>query len=104
MIISKFKKSREEVSNNLQLLTSKVSLTMDMWTSINALDVLYIPSPHDAPTIKDAVLEITNEFQVTNQLIGITSDNEAKMIAATRQIKETLELSTFQHYRLLLTS
>ncbi|GBC48818.1 zinc finger BED domain-containing protein RICESLEEPER 2-like [Rhizophagus irregularis DAOM 181602=DAOM 197198] len=84
MIISKFKKSREEVSNNLQLLTSKVSLTMDMWTSINALD---------------AVLEITNEFQVTNQLIGITSDNEAKMIAATRQIKETLELSTFQHYR-----
>lgn len=44
-------------------------------------------------------MEIAKEFQVENQLIGITSDNEAKMIAATRQIGESLELSAFQHYR-----
>jgi hAT family C-terminal dimerisation region/Domain of unknown function (DUF4413) len=120
MVISKFKTSRVEICNYLQLLTSKISLTMDMWTSISALgilavtihfindnwkfehfvlDIMYIPSPHDALAIKNAVLEIVNEFQVTNQLIGITSDNEAKMIAATRQIGESLDLPAFQHYR-----
>ena len=63
------------------------------------LDVLYIPSPHDAPTIKNAVLEIASELQITNRLIGITTDNEAKMVAAVRQIGENLELPTFSHYR-----
>jgi hypothetical protein len=120
MILSKFKTGRKEIFNYLQQSTSKISLTMDMWTSISALgilavtahfindnwqfehfvlDVLYIPSPHDAPAIKDTVLEIVNEFQVANRLIAITSDNEAKMIAATRQIGENLGLSTFSHYR-----
>ena len=120
MIVSKFITSRKEICEYLQLTTSKISFTMDMWTSISALgilaitihfvnnnwefehfvlDVLYIPSPHDALMIKNAVLEIANEFQITNHLIGITSDNEAKMIAATRYIKESLESPTFQHYR-----
>ena len=47
------------------------------------LDVLYIPSPHNALAIKDTVLEIADEFKITNRLLAITSDNEAKMIAAT---------------------
>jgi hypothetical protein len=120
MILSKFKTAREEICNHLQLSISKVSLTMDMWTSISALgilavtvhyindswqfkhfvlDVLYIPSPHDSLTIKDSVLKITDEFEISNRLVGITTDNEAKMIAATRKIGEDLELSDFQHYR-----
>lgn len=120
MILSKFQTAREEICNYLQLSTSKVSLTMDMWTSISALgilavtvhyindswqfehfvlDVLYIPSPHDSSTIKNAVLKITDELKVTSRLVGITTDNEAKMIAATRKIKENLESSDFQHYR-----
>jgi hypothetical protein len=116
MILSKFQTAREEICNYLQLSTSKVSLTMDMWTSISALgilavtvhyindswqfehfvlDVLYIPSPHDSSTIKNAVLKITDELKVTSRLVGITTDNEAKMIAATRKIKENLESSDF---------
>jgi len=87
-----------------------------MWTSISALgilavtihyindswqfkhfvlDVLYIPSPHDSLTIKDSVLKITDKFEISNRLVGITTDNEAKMIAATRKIGENLELSDF---------
>jgi hypothetical protein len=118
--MSKFNTGREEICNYLQQSTSKVSLTMDMWTSISALgilavtihfinddwqfehfvlDVLYIPSPHDAPIIKNAVLEIANELHMANRLIGITTDNEAKMIAATHQIGENLGLPTFNHYR-----
>ena len=120
MVMTKFKAACEEVHNYLQLSTSKVSLTMDMWTSISSLgilaitihyvndnwqfehfvlDVLYIPSPHDAQTIKNAILKITNKLNITNRLIGITTDNEAKMIAATRKVKESLELSGFKHYR-----
>ena len=120
MIVSKFEMAQKEICNYFQLSTSKVSLTMDMWTSISALgilavtvhyindswqfehfvlDVLYIPSPHDSITIKDSVVKITDEFKISNRLIGITTDNEAKMIAATRKIGENFELSDFQHYR-----
>ena len=120
MIIKKFEIAQIEVLNYLQQSTSKVSLTIDMWTSISALgilaitihyindswqfehfvlDVSYIPSPHDALTIKNAVLKITDELNITSRLIGITTDNEAKMLAAVRKIKENLELPNFQHYR-----
>jgi len=120
MIMSKFEKARTEVLNYLQLSTSKVSLTADMWTSISSLgilaitvhyindswqfehfvlDILYIPSPHDSATIKDAVLKITDDLNITNRLIGITTDNENKMIAAGRKIKENLESTNFRHYR-----
>jgi hypothetical protein len=120
MIIKKFEIAQTEVLNYLQLSTSKVSLTIDMWTSISALgilaitihyindnwqfehfllDISYVPSPHDASTIKNAVLKITDKFNITSRLIGITTDNEAKMLAAVRKIKENVELPIFQHYR-----
>ena len=63
------------------------------------LDVLYLPSPHNALAIKTAVLEILNDLNMSNRLLGITSDNEAKMIAATKKIGLDLNLQEFQHYR-----
>ena len=120
MILSNFEAARKKICNHLQAFRSKISLTIDMWTSISALgilaitihfinddwqfehfvlDVLYIPSPHNAIAIKTEVLRITNEFRITNRLMGITSDNESKMIAATRLIKEDLESPVFKHYR-----
>ena len=63
------------------------------------MDVLYISLPHDSVTIKNAILKITDDLNITNRLIGITTDNEAKMIVATRKVKESLELSGFKHYR-----
>jgi len=120
MVLSKFKAAREKIRNYLKLSTSKISFTIDMWTSISSLgilaitihfinenwqfehfvlDVLYIPAPHNALTIKNAVLEIADKFEVANRLIGITSDNESKMVAGVRLIKENLESSVFYHYR-----
>src|SRR6266498_5272256 len=93
---------------------------MNMWTSISALgilavtvhfindnwmfehfvlDVLYLPSPHNAITIKNAIIEIVNNLNIANRLIGITSDNEVKMIADTKKIGIELDLQRFQHYR-----
>jgi hypothetical protein len=120
MIINKFKVARKQINNYLQLSKSKISLTMDMWTSITSLgilavtihfikdnwqfdhfvlDVLYIPSPHNAIAIKNAIIEIVTELKIESRLISITSDNEAKMLAATREIKTALNLSEFSHYR-----
>ena len=42
MIIQKFLKAQEQINDYLQLSKSKISLTMDMWTSINALGILAI--------------------------------------------------------------
>jgi hypothetical protein len=120
MIINKFKVARKQINNYLQLSKSKISLTMDMWISITSLgilavtihfikdnwqfdhfvlDVLYIPSPHNAIAIKNAIIEIVTELKIESRLISITSDNEAKMLAATREIKTALNLSEFSHYR-----
>ncbi|CAB5210824.1 unnamed protein product [Rhizophagus irregularis] len=62
------------------------------------LDVLYIPSPHTALAIKDSIIKIVLELNIADRLIGITSDNEAKMLVVTRLIKEDLNLSEFCHY------
>lgn len=120
MIMKKFKNAQDQIKNYLQLSTSKISLTMDMWSSITSLgilavtihcirddwqfdhfvlDVLYIPSPHNALAIKDAVIKIVSDLKIENRLIGITSDNEAKMLAATQKIGNALDLSEFHHYR-----
>ncbi len=40
-----------------------------------------------------------NNLNIGNRLIGITSDNEAKMISATKRIGLELNLQEFQHYR-----
>ncbi|CAB4489353.1 unnamed protein product [Rhizophagus irregularis] len=62
------------------------------------LDVLYISSPHTALAIKDSIIKIVSELNIADRLIGITSNNEAKMLAVTRLIKEDLNLSEFRHY------
>src|SRR6266540_921067 len=120
MIIQKFTEAQVQINNYLQLSNSKISLTIDMWTSISALgilavtvhfindnwmfehfvlDVLYLSSPHNAIIIKNAIIEIVNNLNIANRLIEITSDNEAKMIAATKKIGIELDLQGFQHYR-----
>ena len=89
---------------------------MDMWTSISALgilavtihfinnnwqlehfvlDVLYIPSPHNALAIKDSVLQITGEFEISNRLIGITADNEAKILQQHVKLEKILSYQIF---------
>ena len=116
MIIQKFLKAQKQINDYLQLSKSKISLTMNMWTSINALgilaitihfvnndwkfehfvlDVFYLLSLHDALTIKNTVVEVMNNLNIGNCLIGIISDNEVKMISATKRIGLKLNLQEF---------
>ena len=119
MIIKKFENSQDQINNYLQLSTSKISLTMDIWILITllgilavtihfirddwqfdhfVLDVLYISSPHNALVIKDAIVKIVSKLKIENRLIGITSDNETKMLAITWKIGTALNLPGFWHY------
>ena len=83
----------------LGILAVTVHYINDNWQFEHfVLDVLYVPSPHNATTIKNAVLQITDRLNLSSQLIGITTDNEAKMLAAVRKIKENLEIPMFRHY------
>ncbi|CAB5396287.1 unnamed protein product [Rhizophagus irregularis] len=99
MIMKKFENTQIQIKNYLQLSTSKISLTMDMWTTISSLgilaitihfikddwqfdhfvlDILYIPLSHTALAIKDSIIKIVSELNIADRLIGITSDNEAR--------------------------
>ena len=86
--------------SSLGILAVTIHFIRDDWQFDHfVLDVLYIPSSHNALAIKDSIVKIISELNIANRLIGITTDNEAKMLAATRQIKETLNLSDFNHFR-----
>src|SRR5262245_19789499 len=85
--------------SDLGILAITIHYINDNWQFEHfVLDISYVPSPYDALTIKNAVLKITDKFNITSRLIGITTDNEAKMLAAVRKVKENLELPIFQHY------
>ena len=56
------------------------------------LDILYLSSPYNTITIKNAIIEIVNNLNIANHLIEITNNNEAKMIVTTKKIRIELDL------------
>src|SRR6266540_7099791 len=83
--------------SSLGILT--VTIYYDNWMFEHfVLDILYLSSPYNTITIKNAIIEIVNNLNIANHLIEITSNNEAKMIAATKKIGIELDLQGFQHY------
>ncbi|GBC23647.1 zinc finger BED domain-containing protein RICESLEEPER 2-like [Rhizophagus irregularis DAOM 181602=DAOM 197198] len=85
--------------SSLGILAVTIHFIKDDWQFDHfVLDVLYISSPHTALAIKDSIIKIVSELNIADRLIGITSNNEAKMLAVTRLIKEDLNLSEFCHY------
>ena len=80
----------------MQLQYTTLMYINDNWQFEHfVLDVLYVPSPYDAITIKNAVLQITDRLNLSSRLIGITTNNEAKILAAVCKIKENLEIPMF---------
>ena len=71
----------------------------DIKNSLGQCPIPTLPSPYNALAIKDTIIEIVTKLKIENRLIGITSDNEAKMLAATQQIGMALNLPEFCHYR-----
>ncbi|CAG8793413.1 16401_t:CDS:1, partial [Cetraspora pellucida] len=89
----------------------KVSITCDIWSSITMqsylgitvhfinyewqlkhflLDLYYLSEQHTAINISQALIQVLDQTKITEKLLGITTDNAHSMIAAGRELKETL--------------
>lgn len=95
-----------------------------MWTSINReaylgitihyvdlnwclcnflLDIIPFNIRHTGNNIAQAIVNVLDEFQISNKIIALTTDNESAMVVCGRELSNTLnsELSSmnFSHYR-----
>jgi hypothetical protein len=116
---------RNNLINEISQISSKVSLTTDIWTSeiskncylgvtihyINnnwelknhLLDLIPINGSHTAGLITSKLLQILGEFNINNNILALTTDNGSNMIACGSQLAVELDQEfdnmTFTHYR-----
>jgi len=53
-------------------------------------DVRTVPHPNDETSIANHLYSVLNEYQITNKVICVTTDNAAKMLAATKTLHNFL--------------
>ncbi|CAG8504280.1 3608_t:CDS:2 [Scutellospora calospora] len=88
----KFEDIREKMINLLEDISSKVSVTCDIWTSIS----------NQLTQTKDLLLTLFDEFKITQCIMGLTTDNDTSMIVAGREQQVALSsLGNYEytHYR-----
>ncbi|CAG8668942.1 24827_t:CDS:2, partial [Dentiscutata erythropus] len=70
-----------------------VSITTDMWANIK-IEKFYMKT-----AICNFIMSILNEFNLTQKVATITSDNGANVVKACHLIKAKLDSDEFTHYR-----
>ena len=116
---------KNDLVNEISQISSKVSLTTDIWTSdvskdcylgitmhyINndwklknlLLDIIPINGSHTAELITNNLLQIFEEFNINHKILALTTDNGSNMIACGDQIATELDQGfnnmVFTHYR-----
>lgn len=91
-----FQQKQPEVIEKIKMITNKISLTFDFWTSVTnkpyvvvtahlinngalqsfILDFDLIPYPHKAEQILHKIVEILNLYALHKRVMSITTDNE----------------------------
>lgn len=110
VIIKLFNKRKRQMKLLLGEATSKISLTTDMWTSPNHIPIIGITAhwynkakklvsavldfkqmkhPHDGESICGALKESIGDFGLEGRIMGITTDNDSKMLAGLRLLKDS---------------
>ncbi|GBC48178.2 zinc finger BED domain-containing protein DAYSLEEPER [Rhizophagus irregularis DAOM 181602=DAOM 197198] len=95
-IMTSFNDSQKKVASILQNTSSKISFTIDAWTSSNnfsflgitahwvtenwklksfLLDFIKLEGPHSGANIKDAFLKSLKNFNIESKILGVTTDN-----------------------------
>jgi hypothetical protein len=95
-----------------------ISLTTDLWSSrskhgylgltatwINKefeimdvlLEISYFPTPHNARSITGAIKRAIRKWEIEDQVVSITTDNGANMVAAVRDLTPIKRLSCAAH-------
>lgn len=117
MIARSYGYNRDKLKLLLKTAQS-ISLTTDLWSSrskhgylgltatwINKdfeimdvlLEISYFPTPHTAQAITEAIEKAIQKWEIESQVISITTDNAANMIAAIRDLTPIKRLSCAAH-------
>ncbi|XP_071702559.1 zinc finger BED domain-containing protein RICESLEEPER 2 isoform X2 [Rutidosis leptorrhynchoides] len=107
-----FKTMREDVRCTLANVTSKVSITLDFWTSYQQvfymsvscqwiddlwsfhkllLDVSRVPSPCGSSEIYQTLLKILKFYHLESRVLSCTHDNSTNVVHACHTLKEELD-------------
>ncbi|GBC52400.2 zinc finger BED domain-containing protein RICESLEEPER 2-like [Rhizophagus irregularis DAOM 181602=DAOM 197198] len=99
-IIKIFKDEKEFIKKKLQEIPSKVSITLDAWTSKNqisflgitihwitndwklentTLDFSHIEGPHSGENLASKLFEVLKEFELLQKILGISTDNASNI-------------------------
>jgi hypothetical protein len=117
MIARSYGYNRDKLKLLLKTAQS-ISLTTDLWSSrskhgylgltatwINKdfeimdvlLEISYFPTPHTAQAITEAIENAIQKWEIESQVISITTDNGANMVAAIRDLEPIKRLSCAAH-------
>ncbi|KAI3866627.1 hypothetical protein MKW92_027581 [Papaver armeniacum] len=121
VILHGFKSMQEDVKASLELVNSKISLTLDFWTSNEKifymsvtghwidetwclhkvlLDISRIPYPCAGSDMYHTIAKVLKMYSIGNKILSCTHDNSQKAIHACHTLKEYLDgrnSTTFCH-------
>ncbi|XP_026398540.1 zinc finger BED domain-containing protein DAYSLEEPER-like isoform X1 [Papaver somniferum] len=107
-----FKSTQEDVKASLELVNSKISLTLDFWTSYQQifymsitchwideswslhkvlLDILRIPLSCAGADIYRVIVKVLKIYNIGNKILSCTHDNSQKTIHACHKLKAYLD-------------
>ncbi|KAG8053649.1 hypothetical protein GUJ93_ZPchr0001g32700 [Zizania palustris] len=107
-----FRSMKEDVKAFLQLVSSRLSITLDFWTSYEQiiylsvkchwideswalqkvlLDVCRIPYPCTGPEILHVLMNVLQEFNIDSKILACTHNNSQHAIHACHELRQELE-------------
>jgi hypothetical protein len=124
LIVNAFNNRRTKIIKELDQIEGRCSLTADIWTSINQkaylgitihyidlnwglrnflLDIIPFSVRHTGKNIAQEIMRVLEEFQISNKIIALTTDNESAMVVCGKELSDAfnneLSLMNFSHYR-----
>lgn len=108
-----FRSMREDVRASLEHVSSKFSLTLDLWTSFEdnfylsvtchwidenwsfhkvLLDICRVPYPHGGSDIFSALLKVLKTYNIENRVLSCTHDNSQNANHACQTLKEVFDV------------
>jgi len=124
LINQEFEEKRNAIPDFLQNMTSKFSLTCDIWSSIKmesyiaitlhyidsewklchfVLDIFTITGSHTGIYIFEKISQLLSEMHLENKIIAITTDNGSNMVSGCKKLVEYFnpdnQITELTHFR-----
>ncbi|XP_057952233.1 zinc finger BED domain-containing protein DAYSLEEPER isoform X2 [Malania oleifera] len=107
-----FRSMQEDIRATLEQVSSKVSVTLDFWTSYEQifymsvtcqwidenwslqkvlLDISHIPYPSEGPEIYHSLLKVLKMYNIHNKVLSCTHDNSQSAMHACHTLKDDID-------------